>query len=49
MSVSLEIAKFADFLYKNVDVTKAQWVCHMIQICFGSSLGKVQLCRVFSL
>ena len=34
------IAKFADFRWKNADVSRTQRVCHVIHIFFGSSLGK---------
>ena len=37
----LDIAKFADFLWKNADVNRTERVCHVIHILFGSSLGKV--------
>ena len=41
ISVFLDIAKFADFRYKNADASKTQGVCHLIHIFFGSSLNKV--------
>ena len=41
MSVFLDITKFADFRWKNADVSRTQGVCHVIHIFFGSSLGKV--------
>ena len=41
ISVFLDLAKFADFWRKNVDVSRTQGVCHVIHIFFGSSLGKV--------
>ena len=41
ISVFLDIAKFADFLLKNADVSRTQKVCHVTHILFGSSLGKV--------
>ena len=41
VSVFLEIAKFADFRWKNADVSKIQDMCHVIDIFFGSSLGNV--------
>ena len=37
----LDIAKFADFRWKNADVSKTQGMCHVILIVFGTSLGKV--------
>ena len=40
-SVFLDIAKLADFRWKNNDVSRTQGVCQAIQIIFGSSLGKV--------
>ena len=49
ISVFPDIAKFADIWWKNSDVSKTQWLCHMIHIRFVSSLGKVQLCQVSSL
>ena len=39
--VFLDIAKFADFQRKNADVSNTQGVCHVIDIFFRSSLGKV--------
>ena len=36
-----DIAKIADFRQKNTDVSRTQRWCHVIQIFFGSSLGKV--------
>ena len=41
ISVFLDIAKFADFQYKNADVSRTQGVCHVINIVFGASLCKV--------
>ena len=40
-SVSLYIAKFADFWWKNANVSRTQGVCHVNHIFYGSSLGKV--------
>ena len=37
----LDIAKFADFLWKNADVSRTQGVCYVIHIFVGSPLGKV--------
>ena len=34
------ITKFADFRWKNADVSRIQGVCHVIHIIFGSYLGK---------
>ena len=44
-SVFLDIAKFSDFRWKNVDVSRTQGVCHVILICFGSSLGNVNCAK----
>ena len=41
ISVFPDIAKFADFQWKNVDVGRTQGVCYVIHIFFGSSFGKV--------
>ena len=41
ISALLDIAKFADFWWKNADVNKTQVVYHVIDIFLGSSLGKV--------
>ena len=41
VSVFLDIAKFADFWWKNADVGRTKGVCHMIHISFGSPFGKV--------
>ena len=41
ISVFRDIAKFADFRGKIADVDRTQGECHVIQIFFGSSLGKV--------
>ena len=49
LSVFLDIAKFADFRWNNIDVSRTQGVCDVIYIYFGSSLDKVQLCNVSSL
>ena len=43
VSVFLDIIKFADFWWKDADVSRTQGVCNVIHIFFGSSLGKVQL------
>ena len=40
ISVFLDIAKFANFRWKNADVSKTQGVYHVIIIFFGSYLGK---------
>ena len=36
-----DITKFADFRWKNADVSRIQGVGHKIHIFFGSSLGQV--------
>ena len=41
ISVFLDITKFGDFRSKNADVSRSQGVCHVINIFFGSSSGKV--------
>ena len=41
ISVFPDIAKFADFRWKNAEVNRTQGVCHVIQIFFESSFGKV--------
>ena len=41
ISVFLDIAKVADFLWKNANISRTQGVCHVIHILSGSSLGKV--------
>ena len=41
MSVFLDTAKFPGFLGKNDDVSKIQWMCHVIRIFFGPFLGRV--------
>ena len=41
LSVFLDIAKFADFRKKNADISRIQEVCHVTDIFFRSSLGKV--------
>ena len=41
ISIFLDIIKFADFRWKNPDVSKIQGVCHVSGIFFGSSSGKV--------
>ena len=39
ISVLLDVTKIAD-------VSRAQRVCHVIDIFFGSSLGKIYLCQM---
>ena len=46
LSVFLDITKFADFQWKNADVSRNQGVFHVIHIFFGFSLGKVN-CAMF--
>ena len=41
LSVFLDITKNDDFLWKNDDASRNQGVCHMIYVCFGTSLGKI--------
>ena len=46
ISVFLDVTKFANFCWKNADVSRTQSVCHVIYMLFGSSLGKVYNCQV---
>ena len=39
ISVFIDAAKFADFWWKNADVSRTQGVCRMIRVFFGSFLG----------
>ena len=41
MSVFFDITKFADFWCKNANVSRNHGVCQVIDIFFGSFLGKV--------
>ena len=41
ISVFLHMAKFVDFRGKKADFCRTKWVCRVIHIFFGSSLGKV--------
>ena len=41
LPVFLDVAKFADFWYKNADASRTQGNCHVIYIFCGSSLGEV--------
>ena len=41
ISVFLDIAKYADFWWKNADFGRAQGVRHVTHIFFGSFLGMV--------
>ena len=41
ISVFLDIAKFADFQWKNAVASRTWGLCLVIHIYFGSSLGKV--------
>ena len=49
ISVFLDTTKFANFQWKNADLSRTQEECYMIHIFFESSLGKVELCEVSSL
>ena len=40
MSAFLDIAKFANFQWKNADVGRTQGVCEAIYMILWSSLGK---------
>ena len=48
-SVSVFLDICWHFRWKNADGCRAQGVCHVIHIVFGSSLGKAWLCHVSSL
>ena len=39
-----DIAEFADFRWKNADVSEIQGVCPLIHTLFGSFLVKLQPC-----
>ena len=39
ISAFLAVAKFADFQWKNVDVSRTQEICHVIQKSFRPSQG----------
>ena len=39
-SVFLDIKQFDNFRRKNADVSRTQGVCHVMDMFFGSSLGK---------
>ena len=41
ISVFLDITKVADFRWKNADICRMQGVCHVIDIFFEYSLGKI--------
>ena len=41
ISVFLDTAKFADFRWKNADVSRTPGECHVVHISFGFSLDKV--------
>ena len=41
VSVFLDIAKIADFWWKNANLSGTQVVCHVIDVSFGSFLDKV--------
>ena len=41
ISLFVDTTKFADFQWENAGVSRTQGVCHVIDIFFGSSLGKV--------
>ena len=40
-TVFLDVVKFADFRWKNADVSRTQDMCYVIYLFFGPSLGKV--------
>ena len=37
----LDIAKFADFLWKIADASRTHGMCHVIHVFFGSFSGKI--------
>ena len=39
ISAFLDTTKVADFRWKHAEIRRAQVVCHMIYLFFGSSLG----------
>ena len=41
MLVFPDITKIADFQWKNADFSRAQGVCLVIYVIFGSSLGQI--------
>ena len=41
IGVLLDIAKLADFRWKNADRSNIQWKCHVIHLFFASSLYEV--------
>ena len=41
ISVFQDIAKFADFWWKNTDSSRMHGLCHVSHIFFGYSLGEV--------
>ena len=41
VSVFLDIAKVADFRWKNADASRTQVVCHVVYMFFKSSLSKI--------
>ena len=47
ISAFLDIAKFADFRWKNADVSRTQGMCHVIHIFFGFPLVERCNCAKF--
>ena len=41
ISVFCDIAKPPEFQWKSADFNRTKWVCQVIHVFFGSSLGKV--------
>lgn len=49
MHVFLDLTNVTDFRLKNTVVSRTQGLCHVVNIFFGSILGKVQLYQASSL
>ena len=49
ITIFLNITKVADFRRKDADVSRAQGLCHLICVSFGSSFGKAEPHQVSSL
>ena len=45
ISLFLHIRKIVDFRWEDADVGRTQGMCHMIQLFFGSFLGKMKNVR----
>ena len=49
ISAFLDIAKFGDFQWKNVDASRTQGVFHVIHIIFGSSLVRYKYAKLWDI